>query len=165
MLARKWVIASILIVLIFALHTLTLASGIPDHLQMSDLAIETDAGDRYEFVVYQAETPADRSRGLMYVDNLDEKEGMIFDTGNNLMASIWMKNTPIPLDVLFLTASGHISSIEEDLVPYSRKTVHSREPVRAVLEINGGLCRKLDIKPGDQVLHHYFNNVSEKDPG
>ena len=165
MLVRNWVIASILIVLVFALHTMTLAAGIPDHLEISDLAIETAVGERYEFRVYQAATPADRSRGLMYVDKLGEKEGMIFDSGNNVMASIWMKNTAIPLDVLFLAADGRISSIESDMTPYSRKTVSSREPVRAVLEINGGLCGKLGIKSGDRVLHHYFNNMpSEEKP-
>ena len=163
MVARQWLIASILVVLVFALHTLTLASGVPEHLNVSDLTIETSSGQSYEFRVYEAVTPPDRSRGLMYVEELGEKEGMIFVSGANAVSSMWMKNTPIPLDLLFLRADGAISSIAADMIPYSRKPVSSREPVFAVLEVNGGMCEKLGIKPGDRVFHSFLSNPRQSD--
>lgn len=156
MLARQWGIASILVVLIFVLHTMTLASGVPEHLNVSDLTVETASGQRYEFRVYEAVTPPDRSRGLMYVEELGEREGMIFASDASTVSSMWMKNTPIPLDILFLRADGTVSSIAADMIPYSRRPVSSREPVLAVLEVYGGTCKKLGINPGDKVYHDFL---------
>jgi uncharacterized membrane protein (UPF0127 family) len=163
MLARQWVIASILVILVFVLHTMTLASGVPEHLNVSDLVIETASGQRYEFRVYEAVTPPDRSRGLMYVEELGEREGMIFISGANAVSSMWMKNTPIPLDILFLRADGRISSIAADMIPYSRRPVSSREPVGAVLEVYGGTCEKLGIKPGDTIHHPLLSKLRTSD--
>ena len=163
MVVRQWVFASILVVLVFALHTMTLASGVPGHLSVSELTIETESGQRHEFRVFEALTPPDRSRGLMYVEELGEREGMIFFSGASAVSSIWMKNTPIPLDVLFVRADGTVSSIAADMIPYSRRPVSSREPVLATVEIYGGTCKKLGIHPGDRV-YHYLLPKHQQDP-
>ena len=161
MVERQWQIASMLVVLVFALHTMTLASGVPEHLSVSELTIETNSGQRYEFRVFEALTPPDRSRGLMYVEELGEREGMIFFSDTSVVSSIWMKNTPIPLDVLFVRADGTISSIAADMIPYSRRPVSSHEPVLAVLEVYGGTCKKLDSNPGDKVLHPLISKLQK----
>ncbi len=162
--SRRWLVALVLVALVCVLHTLTLAAGLLDHLQTSSLVIKTADGTRHDFRVYEAVTPQDRSRGLMYVEELDEDEGMIFYSGANMVSSIWMKNTPIYLDVLFVRADGTISGITPNMIPYSRKTVSSREPVRAVVEIGGGISERLGIRNGDKVLHHLLGNSTESEP-
>jgi len=72
------------------------------------------------------------------------------------VASMWMKNTPLPLDMLFIRADGAISSIAGNTEPYSRSAISSQEPVRAVLELPGGTCDRLGIEAGDVVIHPMF---------
>ena len=127
-----------------------------DHLPVSELWIETAAGERHRFRVYEARSPEERSRGLMFVTDLDPDEGMLFDSGGIEPASMWMRNTPLPLDMLFVRADGSIARIERETVPYSRKLIHSGVPVRAVIELNGGIAAELDIRAGDRVDHPLF---------
>ena len=94
----------------------------------------------------------------MYVTELAADEGMLFDFGTPSIQGMWMKNTLLSLDMLFIREDGSISSIARDTVPYSRKTIVSEEPVKAVLELRGGVCKLLDIAPGDMVLHPVFGN-------
>ena len=143
-----------------ALHALTLASSLPDHLEVSTLIIETDDGDSHEFRVHEAVRPEDQRTGLMFVEELGEREGMLFDYGSKRYASMWMKNTPISLDMLFIRDDGTVSSIAREALPYSRRVVSSREPVRAVLELNGGTCDALGIDVGDRVIHRIFPVMS-----
>jgi uncharacterized protein len=81
---------------------------------------------------------------------------MLFDFGKPQQATMWMRNTFVPLDMLFIDPSGRITQIAADTQPLSDAVIASRQPVRAVLELRGGVTAKLGIKPGDQVIHPLF---------
>jgi uncharacterized membrane protein (UPF0127 family) len=148
--------AFVITVLICGLHAMTLAAGVPAHLPVSQLTVLTQEGSDHLFEVSVATRPEDRRRGLMFVTELRNDQGMLFDYGRTSVASMWMKNTPMPLDMIFIRSDGSISSIARETTPYSRATITSEEPVRAVLELKGGTCRRLGIEPGDQVVHPIF---------
>lgn len=151
---------AILVALIGVLHTATLAAGIPAHLPVAHLELRTAAGIGHPFRISVATRPEDRQRGLMFVTEMAEDQGMLFDHGGAVIASMWMKNTPLPLDMLFIRQDGTISSITRETVPYSRQNITSQEPVRAVLELRGGTCERLGIEPGDRVIHPIFESVT-----
>ena len=103
-----------------------------------------------------ARTPAEQQRGLMYRTGIPKDDGMLFapypaEGGPPREASFWMKNTPSPLDIIFIRADGTIARIAENTVPFSEAQVPSGEPVAAVLEINGGRSAELGIAEGDKV--------------
>jgi uncharacterized membrane protein (UPF0127 family) len=103
---------------------------------------------------YSAElaiTSAEQATGLMFRKSLSDDAGMIFLFPEGQIASFWMKNTLIPLDMVFIRRDGSIESIAENTVPYSETPVSSKGEVTAVLELRGGLTRELGIKPGDKV--------------
>ncbi|MDI4664547.1 DUF192 domain-containing protein [Xanthobacter autotrophicus] len=108
------------------------------------------------FEVEVARTDEQRTTGLMYRKSLDERAGMLFDFKVDQPVYMWMKNTYIPLDMLFIRADGTIARITAMTTPFSTETISSGEPVRAVLEIAGGTARKVGIKAGDRVAHPVF---------
>ena len=117
--------------------------------ETGNLAI-VSGGGRHEFNVELALTPEQRSQGLMYRREMARDAGMLFDFGARPdRASMWMKNTYIPLDMLFIKPDGTIESIAERTVPHSLEALSSRGPVRYVLELNGGTAARLGIEPGD----------------
>lgn len=144
------------IALVLALHTLTLASGIPASLRVEPLEIHTADGARHTFTVHVADTPETRARGLMFVTRLDADRGMLFDFERPQPISMWMKNTPLSLDMLFIDTAGRISQVEARTRPFSTESIHSREDVLAVLELNGGTAARLGIAVGDRVRHPLF---------
>ncbi|WP_294215995.1 DUF192 domain-containing protein [uncultured Sphingomonas sp.] len=114
------------------------------------------ANGTHNFTVERAVTPAEQERGLMYRTDLKPDGGMLFwpyppEGGGPRQASFWMKNTPTPLDILFIRADGTIATIAENTVPFSETPVLSREPVAAVLELVGGRAADLGIAEGDKV--------------
>ncbi len=111
---------------------------------------------RHVFSIELANTPESRARGLMYRRSMPEDHGMLFDFGRVDMVSMWMRNTYIPLDMLFIRADGTIARIAHDTEPLSERQISSGEPVLGVLEINGGLSRRLGIGVGDRVEHAIF---------
>jgi uncharacterized protein len=114
------------------------------------LSIKTESGT-HVFRVEVARTPEEQARGLMFREKLAPDEGMIFPMKPPRFASFWMKNTLIPLDMIFIRADGTISSIEAQTVPHSLTPVASLEPVAAVLEIAGGRAAELGIEAEDKV--------------
>jgi uncharacterized membrane protein (UPF0127 family) len=122
------------------------------------LVIDTPAGQA-EFDVEVAADWRSQEYGLMNRKHLAENAGMIFDFHSPSMTSFWMKNTLIPLDMIFIREDGTISSIAPDAVPMSLKNIKSVEPVRAVLEINGGESARLGIAPGQVVHSTLFENA------
>lgn len=119
------------------------------------VTIQTRSGPR-QFNVEVARSVAEQERGLMYRTNLPPDGGMLFtpypaEGGGPREASFWMKNTPSPLDILFIRPDGTIATIAANAVPFSEKTLRSGESVSAVLEINGGKAAELGIVPGDKV--------------
>jgi uncharacterized membrane protein (UPF0127 family) len=123
------------------------------------LAINTPAGEA-KFDVEVAADWRSQEYGLMNRKHLAGNAGMIFDFHSPSMASFWMKNTLIPLDIIFIREDGTISSIAPDATPMSLKTIKSVEPVRAVLEINGGESARLGIVPGQVVHNAIFGNAA-----
>ena len=114
------------------------------------LAIHTNAGIR-TLRVEVARTAAQQERGLMYRTELAADGGMIFPFDPPRPATFWMKNTPLPLDMIFIRADGTIARIAAQTMPYSLDLVDSGEPVAAVLEIGGGRAAAAGIREGDRV--------------
>ena len=145
---------------------LFLVSGAPapaqSRLIFDDTTIEVVTKmKRYRWRVQQAISARQMAHGLMFRKTLDPWKGMLFDFGNPVLARIWMKNTEIPLDILFIGADGTIESIGYG-EPFSLRIVRSGAPVRAVLEILYGTAEKLGIKPGDRIRHEIFGTPLKK---
>lgn len=123
----------------------------------------TTSGEKSRrFSAENASTPAQQAQGMMFRKSLADDAGMIFPFSPPRPASFWMKNTLIPLDIIFIGADGRIESIAENTVPYSFESVKSAGPVIAVLELRGGLTAELGIKPGDLVQWAPRKNTKHK---
>jgi uncharacterized protein len=120
-------------------------------LQLVDLSITTAQGKVHKFRVEVAATPESQSQGLMFRTAMGANEGMIFPRNPPRPASFWMKNTVIPLDLVFVGPDGKILNIAANAVPYSLESILSDGPVSAVLELNGGRAAELGLAPGDTV--------------
>jgi len=125
----------------------------------SELTILSASGP-HRFKVELAETPAQMTQGLMFRTSLPPDAGMLFDYKEPTAATMWMRNTLIPLDMLFVDAQGRIVNIHQRAVPESLDLIAAAAPVRAVIELNGGTASRLGIQPGDQVVHPIFGNAS-----
>ena len=122
----------------------------PAGLEQVPLTISSN-GREHRFVVEVARTGEEQAQGLMFRTQLAPDRGMIFPMDPPRAASFWMRNTLIPLDMIFVRADGTIANIEANTVPYSEEPMRSDGPVAAVLEIPGGRSAELGIKPGDRV--------------
>ena len=156
---------------ISALLTLLLALVLPGYasaqepavdlsssFRTSPLTLATSAGRVHRFTVYLALTPDQMRRGLMFVRELPDDEGMLFVHPRPRELSMWMKNTFIPLDMLFVRANGEIAHIAENTTPHSLESIPSGGPALAVLELNAGTVERLKIHPGDKLLHPAFSD-------
>ena len=124
---------------------------------LETLVIETASGP-ISFDVEVMRTDEERQRGLMGRAYLPERRGMLFDFGAPEDVRMWMKDTPLPLDIIFIRANGTIARITKG-EPFSTRVLPSGEPVLAVLELNGGTSAKLNIQPGNVVRHKLFGTV------
>jgi uncharacterized membrane protein (UPF0127 family) len=120
--------------------------------EFAHLEIVNDAGEHLTFDIYLAKTVEQQRRGLMFVRNMPERTGMLFIYDQDEIHSMWMKNTYIPLDMVFALSDGSISSIIQDTVPLTLQSQASREPVRYVLELNAGTARQLGIGRASRLL-------------
>lgn len=136
----------------------TKAQSLP--LSPGAIAVADENGEavthRFQFEL--ADTDSKRSVGLMHRAELLPDRGMLFDFKRDRMVAMWMRNTFIPLDMLFLDKEGEIVTIAENTTPHSEKTVSSRVRVRSVLEVAAGTVQRLGIKTGDHVEHAMFND-------
>jgi uncharacterized membrane protein (UPF0127 family) len=107
-----------------------------------------------------ADTPARQALGLMYRTALPERYGMLFTSDPPRESSMWMRNTYIPLDMVFIRADGTVHRIAERTEPHSEEVISSNGPVAGVLEIAGGSARKFGLKPGDKVRHRHFGTAT-----
>src|ERR1700722_7043851 len=121
----------------------------------SVLSIQTRKGAEW-FTVWIADTPERSEQGLMFLQWLPTDQGMLFPQDAPRVMHMWMKNTLIPLDMLFIDAKGHIIAIRERAPPRSEEIISSPAAVKAVLELAGGECATLGIRVGDQVRHRLF---------
>ncbi len=144
------------------LLSLTLASGmtraddpVPEPLSafpQSVLAVRTAAGRVINFKIWTADNPGRQEQGLMYVRDLDERAGMLFVFSTTERVSMWMKNTYLPLDMLFIDDKGRITYIAARATPFSLDTITAPLPTHEVLELKGGICEQLGINVGDIVV-------------
>jgi uncharacterized membrane protein (UPF0127 family) len=118
------------------------------HAQKLTLNIE----NKVTISVERAKTPEERDRGLMFRGFLSPKHGMLFDFGTTKKVSMWMKNTYISLDILFVSALAKIVQIVSQTTPLSTDPITSKRSVRFVLELPAGTCKKHNIRAGNQIL-------------
>jgi uncharacterized membrane protein (UPF0127 family) len=120
------------------------------------LAIKSATGKVVNFKIWTADTEQREQQGLMFIRDMDEHAGMLFMFPQNQPVTMWMKNTYISLDLLFLNARGKIDYIAAGATPLSETIIGPPTPEYAVLELKGGACERLGIKVGDIVLHKNF---------
>ncbi len=117
-----------------------------------DLIVKTAKGD-FTFEVELADTPQLRAQGLMFRQELAPDKGMLFDFQEEREVAFWMRNTFIPLDMIFIAADGTVMNIHENARPQDETSIPSRFPVRFVLEIPGGRSAEIGLEVGDKIVH------------
>jgi len=142
---RTYIVAAIVLCAAVAAVWLLFGGARPDRL-----SIVTSTGD-HKFTVEWARTTEERARGLMERTDLPEDRGMVFDFGHEQPVTFWMKNTPLPLDMIFIHADGTVYRVEQRTTPFSEAMIPSGGAVRFVLEVNGGVADRIGLKPGDRV--------------
>ncbi len=123
---------------------------------LESLDIVTHGGVRH-FKVEIADTPATREQGLMYRKSMAPDHGMLFDFKTSQPVAFWMKNTVIPLDMIFIAADGRIVSIARNAQPLDETPIPSGGPVLGVLELKGGRAAEIGAEPGDRVRERIFH--------
>lgn len=118
-------------------------------MMLIDVTVVSETG-RHSFTTEVAATQAQQTKGMMFRTQMGDDEGMIFPSYQAQPRGFWMKNTPLPLDLIFIGPDNRITNIEAG-VPYSTESVYSDGPALAVFEIRGGLSEELGIEPGDLV--------------
>jgi uncharacterized membrane protein (UPF0127 family) len=131
-----------------------------DQFPSSVLDIRTHGGREW-FSVWIADTPARSEQGLMFLKWLPTDRGMLFPQDTPRVMSMWMKNTLIPLDMLFIDSQGRVLYIRGRATPQSEDIISTPVAVKAVLELAGGRCAKLGIRVGDRVRHALFGSAPE----
>ena len=138
--------------------TLVLAPFRVDAQSFERLTITTAAGPQ-RFEVEVARNDADRAQGLKFRRSLAADRGMLFDFGRSEPVSMWMQNTYVSLDMIFIRPDGTVVRVAERTEPLSQRIISSGEPVNAVLEVVAGTAQRLGIKPGDRVEHAMFRKT------
>lgn len=121
------------------------------HFDRAPLSIQTTAGKAITLDVEWAITPEQRQHGLMFREELGDDQGMIFDFGTVREVMMWMKNTPLSLDMVFIDESGRVARVASRTTPFSEAIIGSGTPVRYVLEVRGGRAAALNIGEGAEV--------------
>lgn len=152
MLSRRYLV-------LFVLLLAALPAWALESFGTSELTVQTAGGPR-KFTIELALSDAQMEQGLMFRRGMAADAGMLFDFKAPTMVTMWMKNTVIPLDMLFLDEQGRIIDIHERAVPYSTDVIAAKAPSRYVIELNGGTAARLGIKPGDRVTSPYIAKAS-----
>ncbi|MFL5256104.1 MAG: DUF192 domain-containing protein [Rhodopila sp.] len=134
--------------------------GPQPELPKEPLTIVTRDAKEHHFTVEMALKPEQQSVGEMFRTFIPPEGGMLFDWGFPRPSQMWMRNTLVPLDMIFINPNGTIRAIAENTTPRSLAPIDSRGPVRATLELAGGTTAKLDIRVGDTVKQRIFGNAS-----
>ncbi|MCO6408122.1 DUF192 domain-containing protein [Hoeflea alexandrii] len=149
-------VAAFLIFLVLCFGPAALVAG-PLPVDSERLFIDTSKGS-VGFTVELALTPENRATGLMNRQSMAADHGMLFRFDQTRDVLMWMKNTPLSLDMLFIAENGRIARIAENTVPYSETIIPSGSPVRYVLELNAGTAAKTGVSVGDRVRHRVIGN-------
>ena len=149
-----------LVVLRLALPTMPIVTTAEAKMRLDPLSIvPASGGAPIAFTVEVAATPQEMAVGLMFRTKLADDQGMLFPHAKPADLTMWMRNTYIPLDMLFIRTDGVIHRIEVNAEPLSERIIQSDGPVIAVLELAGGATGRLGIKSGDKVLHPLFQTA------
>jgi len=156
--ARNWSGAAQWAALLFVLLTLLVLPALPLEAKMrvEQLWLVTSAGKEYPIKVEIADAPEEKRLGLMFRTELADNQGMLFPYPEARELSMWMHNTYIPLDMVFIRPDGVVHRIEERAEPLSDRIIASQGDVSAVLELPGGAAARMGLKPGDHVRHSAF---------
>lgn len=119
------------------------------------LKVVTRSGE-FHFSVEIADDDVERARGLMFRETMLPTHGMFFNFGEVRRVDMWMRNTLLSLDMVFVRPDGTVARIATDTVPGSLRVISSGEPVSHVLELNAGITRMINLKPGDRLIHRDF---------
>ena len=147
----------------FVFSSLIIMTSLQSLAQMaqSEVTIRSNDAEEHVFTVEVARSPEEVSHGLMERTELASDSGMLFDFGQTRETNMWMKNTLIPLDMLFLASDGTIVAIARNTTPLSERRINPGTPVRGVLEIPGGRAAELGIEPGDKLESPIFSGAQE----
>ena len=142
--------------LLFVGHSQSLAQAVPQQLlPLEELTVQTGAGS-FRFEIEIADTPLERQIGLMNRKSMPLNHGMLFDFQRTRVIEMWMKNTFIPLDMVFVKADGIVTHIERNTTPHSLQIISSQQPASHVLELNAGIANQIGLKPGHKLNHPLF---------
>jgi uncharacterized membrane protein (UPF0127 family) len=148
------------VLLLFAtLMAMMLFAGTSDAKMRQDKLVLVTANGEHTIDIEVAQTIEEKSLGLMYRRSVPEKTGMLFPYDGPQEITMWMRNTYVPLDMIFIRADGVVHRIEAHTEPLSERTIASRGNVTAVLELAAGAAERLGLKPGDKVLHSHFGTT------
>lgn len=137
------------------------AAGAAKPAPLTPLTLRTQMGD-FPFKVELAQTPEQYEKGLMFRTRLAPGQGMLFVFPEPRSAQMWMKNTFIPLDIIFIDESGAVESVSADAAPQSLDILSSLGPVKAVLEVNAGTAARIGLEPGNPVVHALLGAHAKK---
>lgn len=126
-----------------------------DGHEAEEIYINTAQG-RFKFTAEIADTPQETQQGLMFRESMPHNHGMLFDFGIEKEILMWMKNTPLSLDMVFLSPTGRVVSVASNTVPFSQSVISSKELASGVFEINAGTSKLLGLKAGDFLEHRFF---------
>lgn len=149
-------VAPFLTAALFSLSLFFVAAGAKAEATLQRLEFLTSSGP-HEFRVEVAETSAERAKGLMFRRAMPQNQGMLFDFHVETPILMWMKNTYIPLDMVFVSKQGIVTKIAPNAAPMSEQTI-SGGVAYAVIELNAGVASAIDLKPGDEVRHPAFKH-------
>jgi uncharacterized membrane protein (UPF0127 family) len=149
------VLSRALRLLVVALALVAAGVSVRAESALEKLELVTAAGVK-TFQVEVMRTESDRARGLMFRRYMPEDRGMLFDFRIEQPVMMWMKNTYLPLDMIFISRAGKVVSIAKDAEPMSETIIPSGAPAYAVLELNAGAAARIGLKTGDQVRHAIF---------
>ncbi len=123
----------------------------PEFIEEGSLSIIKNNDAEVKIKIEVADDPTEQEIGLMYRTKLPENGGMFFISDREEMKSFWMKNTKIPLDIIYINSNKEIVTIHKNTIPMSKKSLASSKPAIFVLEVNAGFCDKFSIKNGDRI--------------
>ena len=143
---------SIKFIALFFVLTLSACFDAEQTADKQEITIQTPSGQQAVFSVDIADTPTEQQKGLMFVESMPDKEGMIFLYPQQTQTFFWMKNTLIPLDMLFFDKDNELIHVEHSAVPHDEAPRGPQDPICSVVEINGGLAKKMNMTFGSKLI-------------
>ena len=157
---KRFILSALFIALAAPAFAQTAKDDVVDFGAPVPLAVVT-ADSTHTFQIERAITEDQQARGMMFRESMEADSGMLFEFAEPKIATIWMKNTPLPLDIIFVRSNGKILKIEHMAQPYKLRSASSEAVVAAVLELQGGRSKELGIMPGDLIRHEFFGTQAE----